>query len=257
MTEIPGVGLTGMPMLAIVHAIPELEKRTGKPPTVIGGLAVLCRLGTAYRATSDLDTANRRAAGEPPQLDVLLHGGATRAGPAGAWISTAAGTVQVDVIEVTDSEISELPHDETDRLAVLSHAWAIESATPVRIHASSPAAIPNADVVVRVAQPGPLIAMKLQSVMNRPVAKERTDLLDIVRLTLDRRSGPAARAQLREAEAQLAADARLHARRWFVDRAQHTLRLIRDLPEGADIDLDTIHFAAELILAELSRPQGP
>jgi hypothetical protein len=213
MTEVPDVDLVGMPMLAIVHAIPELEKRTEKKPTVIGGLAVLCRIGTAYRATSDLDTANLRATGEPSQLDVLLHGGASQAGPAGVWIPTAAGTVQVDVIEVTDSEISDLPDDETDRLAVLSHAWAIESATPVRIHASSSASIADADVLVPVAQPGPLIAMKLQSVMNRSVAKERTDLLDIVRLALDRRSGPAARAQLNEAGPQLAADARLHARR--------------------------------------------
>lgn len=43
-------------MLAIVQAIPELESRTERKAIVIGGLAVLCRLGTAYRATSDLDT---------------------------------------------------------------------------------------------------------------------------------------------------------------------------------------------------------
>jgi hypothetical protein len=70
--DIPTVDLAGESMLAIVHAIPEFESRTGRTATVIGGLAVLCRLGTAYRATSDLDTANRRAAGEPPQLAVLL-----------------------------------------------------------------------------------------------------------------------------------------------------------------------------------------
>lgn len=73
------------------------------------------------------------------------------------------------------------------------------------------------------AQPGALIAMKLQSVMNRPVAKERTDLLDIVRPTLDRRAGPTACVQLSRAGDQLAADARLHARRWFVERRKPTL----------------------------------
>ena len=80
---IPFVNLVGASMSAIVQAIPEIEARTGREATVIGGLAVLCRLGAAYRATSDLDTANRRAGGDLPQLDVLLgYEGVTQAGPA-------------------------------------------------------------------------------------------------------------------------------------------------------------------------------
>jgi hypothetical protein len=258
MAKTPVVDLAGRSMLAIVQAIPELEARTGRKATVIGGLAVLCRLGTAYRATSDLDTANRRAAGEPAQLDVLLQlDGVTQAGPAGVWLPTSAGTVQVDVIEVTDAELSHLPEDETDRLAVLSHAWAIQTATPVRIRAASPSGSATTEVVVRVAEPGPLIAMKLQSIMNRPVDKERTDLLDIVQLTLDSTAGPLARMQLGGADAQLAADARLHAFRWFVDLKDQTLRRIRELPEGDDIDADTVQLVGELILAELDRSDLP
>jgi hypothetical protein len=112
--QAPEVDLAGMPMLAIVLAIPELEARIGRHATVIGGLAVLCRLGVANRATSDLDTASRRALGDPPQLDVLmLRPDVTRAGPAGVWIPTPAGTVQVDVIEVTDAELGRLPEDGT------------------------------------------------------------------------------------------------------------------------------------------------
>jgi hypothetical protein len=252
------VDLAGSSMLAIVQAIPELETRTGRKAIVIGGLAVLCRLGIAYRATGDLDTANRRFAREPAQLDVLLQqDGVTQAGPAGVWIPTPAGMVQVDVIEVTDSELSHLPEDETDRLAVLSHAWAIETATALRIRAASPLENARTEVVVRVAEPGPLIAMKLQSIMNRPVEKERTDLLDIVQLTLDRTAGPSARTQLGQADAQLAADARLHAYRWFVDRRDQTLRLIRELPEGANIDADTVQLVSELLLAELDRSDLP
>jgi hypothetical protein len=252
------VDLAGRSMLAIVQAIPELEARTGRKAIVIGGLAVLCRLGTAYRATSDLDTANRRAAGEPAQLDVLLQDdGVTQAGPAGVWIPTPAGMVQVDVIEVTDAELRHLPQDETDRLAVLSHAWAIQTATRVRIRAGSPSESAITEVAVRVAEPGPLIAMKLQSIMNRPLDKERTDLLDIVRLTLDRTAGPLARMQLGAADAQLAADARLHAHRWFVDLREQSLRLLRELPEGADIDADTVQLVGELLLAELGRSDPP
>ena len=256
--EIPAVNLAGSSMLAIVQAIPELEARTGREATVIGGLAVLCRLGIAYRATSDLDTANRRAIAETPQLEVLLrYADVSQAGPAGVWIPTSSGKVKVDVIEVTDSELNRLPDDETDRLAVLSHAWAIQTATLLRIRASRTLQVASTEVLARTAEPGPLIAMKLQSIMNRPVEKERTDLLDIVRLILDQSSGPKARAQLREADAQLAEDASLHAQRWFVERKDATLRLIRELPEGADIDADTIQLVSELLLAELDRPAAP
>jgi hypothetical protein len=248
------VDLTGKSMLAIVQAIPELEARTGRKSVVIGGLAVLCRLGIAYRVTGDLDTASRRAAGDPPQLDVLLRSGESRAGPAGVWIPTPSGKVQVDIIEITDSELSQLPEDQTDRLAVLSHAWAIETATPLRIRAAAPLPDANTEVLARIAEPGPLIAMKLQSIMNRPADKERTDLLDIIRLTLDRDAGPTAPAQLRVAAPQLAADARLHARRWFIDFRDHSLRRVRELPEGADVDTDAIQLVGELLLAELNRP---
>lgn len=254
--RIPVVDLAGTSMLAIVQAIPELEARTGRKATVIGGLAVLCRLGTAYRATSDLDTANRRAAGEAPQLDVLLKmPDVTQAGPAGVWIPTPSGTVQVDVIEVTDAELNCLPEDETDRLAVLSHNWAINTATTVRIRATNLSDDTTTEVLTRMAEPGPLVAMKLQSVMNRPVEKERTDLLDIVRLTLDTKAGSSARAQLRDADTQLAKDAWLHAQRWFIERKDPTLKLIRELPEGSDIDADTITLVGELLLAELARTE--
>lgn len=254
-TGIPAVNLVGTSMLAIVQAIPELEARTGHEVIVIGGVAVLCRLGTAYRATGDLDTVSRRADGDPPQLDVLLNAGESQAGPAGVWISTPWGKVQVDIIEVTDAELNELPEDQTDRLAVLSHAWAIETATPQKIRASAPMAAASTEVIARVAQPGPLIAMKLQSVMNRPTSKERTDLLDIIRLTLDHNASPAALVQLRNASTQLAADARLHAQRWFADRKEHTLRRVRELPEGVDVDADTVQLVSELLLAELDRPE--
>jgi hypothetical protein len=177
----------------------------------------------------------------------------TRAGPAGVTISTPAGLVQVDVIEVTDAELRDLPVDETDRLAVLSHAWAIQTATPVRIRAASLQRITSLEVIAHVAEPGPLIAMKLQSVMNRTADKERTDLLDIVQLTLDRAAGPPGRAQLRQADRQIAEDARLHAEKWFVTQKDQTLRRIRELPQGAGTDADTIQLVSELLLAELDR----
>ncbi|WP_325509995.1 hypothetical protein [Lentzea sp.] len=44
--------------------------------------------------------------------------------------------------------------------------------------------------------------MKLQAVMNRTAAKEGTDLLDIMRITLDRNCGPVSRDQLESADPQ-------------------------------------------------------
>lgn len=99
---------------------------------------MICRLRTPYRATTDLDTANRRHEGEPAQLEVLLATpGATASGPAGALIPTAAGPVQVDVLEVSDADLSPLPDDPTDRLHVLSHGWAAATATEVIICAGA------------------------------------------------------------------------------------------------------------------------
>ena len=129
---IPNVRLVGSPMLAVTQAIPELETRLGQPITVIGGLAVMCRLSGAYRVTSDLDTVNRRSAGDQPQLDILLATGATRADAAGALIPTPAGLVKVDILEVSDAELEQLPEDPNDRLHVLSHAWAAATATPLQ-----------------------------------------------------------------------------------------------------------------------------
>jgi hypothetical protein len=51
-----------------------------------------------------------------------------------------------------------------------------------------------------------------------------------------------------------AADARLHARRWFTDLKDHSLRRVRELPEGLDIDADAVQLVGELLLAELDRP---
>jgi hypothetical protein len=157
----PTVDLLGTSMSALVLAIPAVAERTGRDVIVVGGLAVVCRLTRPYRATSDLDTVNRRHIGEPTQLELLLASGAEPSGPSGVLVPTPAGPVQVDVLEVTDADLSHMPDDPTDRLHVLSHAWAAASATPVTIRALD---LPN--LTVAVAEPGPLIAMKLQSIMN-------------------------------------------------------------------------------------------
>jgi hypothetical protein len=76
-------------------------------------------------------------------------------------------------IEVSDAELAHLPEEETARFAVLSHTWASRRHAP-EVRAVGPEGA-STEVVAYVAEPGPLIAMKLQSVMDRTVNKERTD----------------------------------------------------------------------------------
>ena len=135
-------------MSALVRAIPATEALTGRAVTVVGGLAVICRLARPYRATSDLDIVTRRNGDEPGQLEVLIAHGAQPSGVSGAWVPTVDGPVQVDVLEVSDADPSQLPDDPTDRLHVLAHAWGAHTATPLRLRAD------NQDpVTVAIAEP--------------------------------------------------------------------------------------------------------
>ena len=168
--EVPAVHLLGPGMAALVQAIPIAARATGRPVVVVGGLAVLCRLSRPYRATTDLDTVSGLEEGQTGQLELLVAAGATLSGPSGVQLPTALGPVQVDVLQVADADFDPLPDDPTDRLHVLSHAWAADTATLMTLMADAP---PPVDVLV--AQPAALVAMKLQSAMNRgPPRKERT-----------------------------------------------------------------------------------
>lgn len=155
---------------------------------------------------------------------------------------TPVGDIQVDVLEVTDADLADLPADPTDRLHVLSHAWAVATATPVVMRTTV-----MSDLTVAVAEPGPLVAMKLQSIMNRGAGKEATDLLDVVSLSLDPASGPGVRQQLAAADAQLRQDASRHVALWFEDRIDRSLRLVRTVPEGGEILLDDLRLVGELL----------
>ncbi len=247
--HVPRLNLLGTSMSALGYAILQAQTLIGQPITVIGGLAVMCRLSTPYRATSDLDIVNHRAGVENSQLELLVAHGAQLEGRSGAIVETPLGSVIVDVVEVSDADFSPLPDDPTGRLFVRSHAWAAATATPVMVSAQD-----QPDVKVAVAEVAPLIAMKLQATFDRGSAKEGTDLLDIVRLTLDRRSGPIARVQLSGVDAQLARDIGRHVAWCFDTHAKRSRALITAIPEGADIVLDDLHLVHELLTGALPGP---
>ncbi len=103
-----------------------------------------------------------------------------------------------------------------------------------------------------VAEPGPLIAMKLQAVMNRSDDKQGTDLLDIVRLTFDPSTRSVALEQIGQVAAPIAGDIALHVDLWFVRRRALVLSRLRGVG-GLDMVADDIELVAELLLGAARR----
>lgn len=234
-------------MSSLVHAITVTQELTGQEVIVIGGLAVISRLTAAHRATTDLDIVDRPDDIREPQLQLLLARTHRPSGPSGTVVATPIGDIQVDVIEISDSAIAALPPDPTGQLYVLAHAWAAETATPMILRAQQ-----SDEVRVRVAEPGPLIAMKLQSTMDRGAAKEGTDLLDLVRLVLDRHAGPVARSQISQAGEQIREAIRWHVNWCFQQHAERSLKRIQAIPEGAGTHLDDLNLVHELLTQALN-----
>jgi hypothetical protein len=238
-------------MAAVVQGVTEVRVLIGQPPVIVGGLAVLARLSSPYRATVDLDIVDRLA-GAVPHLEVLrASGDAESVEPAAVLLPTPYGQVKVDVLEVRQVELDEPSDDPGDRLHASAHAWAHDAATNVTIDVIRPNG-ERIEVTTPVAEPGPLIAMKLQAVMNRSVAKQGTDLLDIVRLMLDAGARPTALGQIGAVAAPMAADIALHVDLWFVRRRTQSLRWIQGVG-GDEVTLDDLELVAELLLAASTR----
>jgi hypothetical protein len=167
------VTFLGDAMAAVVQGVKEVRALIGQPPVVVGGLAVMCRLSTPYRATTDLDVVDRLL-GDLPQLQVLRAArGAEPVEPAAVLLPTAYGQVKVDVLEVRQVEIDQPSDDPGDRLHAFAHAWANDTATEVTIEVA-PLAGARVEASTLVAEPGPIVAMKLQAVMNRAVISPST-----------------------------------------------------------------------------------
>lgn len=245
------VTFIGDAMAAVVQVVEEVRILIGRPPVVVGGLAVMCRLSDPYRATTDLDLVDRLL-GEMPQLQVLRASrGAQPVQPTSVLLPTVYGLVKVDVLEVRQIEIDRPSDDPGDRLHAFAHAWANDSATEVSIEVV-PLSGAHVEVSALVAEPGPLVAMKLQAIMNRTAAKQGTDLQDIARLILDEQARPAALAQLGSCDSSTAADIALHVELWLMERRRQALRWIHDAG-GTDLTLDDLDLIAELLLAACTR----
>lgn len=171
----PPVLLPGAAMDAFIGSIAQLA-RAG--PVIIGGLAVMSRVGGEHRPTLDIDSVFNNET-ETPTATALVAGG----------IATDEAAIQririddalVDVIDTFPIDPDDLPDDPKDRLFVCAHRYAYETATEVDVVGDTNR------VTVRVATVEALIATKSHALRfggaERRRRKRSSDLYDVVRLT--------------------------------------------------------------------------
>jgi hypothetical protein len=149
--------------------VDALRRLTSEVPVsefaLIGGLAVMTRLGRVHRATDDLDAAAPSIEDGPSRLSILVGR------DSGRQRRTVEG-VKVDCIDVGPTEAAklnpaDLPDNEFDRAFLLAHRWALDSAREAVLSALSEQRVPIATATCRVATAAALVAMKLQSAPRR------------------------------------------------------------------------------------------
>jgi len=173
--------LVGAVMVNLVGAIPRVQELFERP-VIVGGLAVMSRLGNAYRVTQDLDALRRRLEGAASGLEVLRAAGAKDINEIGGLVPTERGDVRVDVLEARHNDLDRDFTDPTDRLGAMAHQWTLDTATPMDIIATSvdvsslrgdaEPTIDRTQAVALVARPGPLVAMKLKASIDRTTLVE-------------------------------------------------------------------------------------
>lgn len=245
-------------MVRLVGAIPHVQELLSRP-VIVGGLAVMIRLGTSHRATQDLDALRRRHDGGATGLEILRAAGATEMDEVGGMLATDRGEVRVDVLESGPNELDRTFTDATDRLEATAHLWTLETATPVLITATATKAIggstslDTSEVEALVARPGPLVAMKMKASVDRFAAKEATDLLDVVRLVTDPATAGLVATEFAATDPQLRADVATHVDQQFRQNSLRTRRLINEL-NSPQVDDELISGAIDLLEGILTTP---
>ncbi len=239
---VPRVVLTGRPggtthlsVDALAHLPAELR--------LIGGLAVLCRVGAPHRATVDLDALTRNLDAFDPALQRL----ALSASGGGQYVMP--GELDLDVIDVAPQSAEELVAALVEgsgavelsdlELNVVGHTWAHDSATPMAISVLDEDGVPLVlDVARLVASTAGLVVMKATTVplrvSSRP-EKRASDLYDLARL-LTRAEGA---AELHRAPSELTEPVLASLGAWFLDPRgrDRTFRELRRFDE-VRVDLD-------------------
>jgi hypothetical protein len=225
----------------------EVAMLASLPPELrlIGGLAVMCRVGTPHRTTVDVDAVAR----DLPSVHEAIARLAVLSPGGGQY--RFAGDVDLDVIDIaamtTDELLAELGapgHPLTDlELNVVAHCWAHDTATTVDITAVDDE---TGDVLARadhrlVASSEGIVAMKVTTIPLRASSrpeKKASDLYDLGRVLVD---GGMARRALQALPGPLAEVVTRRLAAWFLDDTgrDRTYRVVRRFDEPR-LDLDGV-----------------
>lgn len=173
----------GAEVESLVRAAGLVVEHAGVRTAVIGGLAVSCRLAVAHRVTGDVDVVADEpsfVAGGTAAENLVAAGIAEREVGVEVVRLLVRGT-KVEIIETAAIEPADVAGVEPDaaRLFVISHRWALECATPLRIGVVGS----DVEVEVPVATSPALVAMKLHAIQDRHDDRKRaSDAWDFFRL---------------------------------------------------------------------------
>ena len=241
----------------LVAALAALTARV-TPGTfaLIGGLAVMTRLGQVHRATDDIDGVSEQVGDSPSDVAIVL-GEAGRAGSGHPIEGVKIDHIDVGDTPAADIPAVDLPASEWDRAFVLAHRWGLDSATPATIAAVRARSV-VASVTCLVASPASLVTMKLQSAPPRPPArahKAANDYLDLFRFISNDELAPAIAADLLDrAPHDLGTWAIERIRLELSERADNAARTMRRGAPTTRVGPDEIAAAA---MAFLSRARTP
>lgn len=141
----------------LVHATARLADADLGPHALIGGLAVMCRLAAAHRVTQDVDTVTETTVPTAVKVITSSIGAADPSHPNRALVEG----VTVDVIDTQCFQDENLDGiDPGHRLFVVSHRWALDTATETEIVAG------KAKASIRVATAAALAATKSSAVFG-------------------------------------------------------------------------------------------
>lgn len=210
------------------------------PAALVGGLAVTMRLATVHRATNDVDTVSD---GEGPRAVALEYVGDR---DAGASDRVEIDGVKVDVMttETLPTSFAELPEGDLDRLFVLGHRWALETAERLTVRVVSPdgSAVGEPASLVVATAPA-LVACKFHAIVDRRDArahKRESDAIDLFRLLGDLVRVRRLANEFSSAPFDLTALVSAQVERWFIEGAIRTARLMNLSAAAGDARLDSI-----------------
>jgi hypothetical protein len=234
----------------LVRAVGRVTETTLERFAVVGGFAVAVRLGQAYRATTDVDMVYDEVA-QPDAVAILVREGEARADDVNdgrVWL----GQTGVEVMGVEPVDESDLTNvTELDALFVLSHSWALETATQLTIAAG---VVPVVEATAPFATPAALLATKLHAIQARREsqrAKRSSDARDIHRLLLVLDADGSIGLALRAAPDGLRTAVRHAVHRVLVADVARTRSWLASDPDAGTVTAEELRFLGQTLLEVL------